>query len=96
MEMQYGAEDEVAARQEIMGRDDGIDMEKDHVVIERDGIIPSIAFSQKVHEQLIKPWQATVLVKLLGRMIDYEALVSRLDALWPNIGGFSVIIKKAT
>lgn len=74
-----------------MGRDDYIEIKKDDIVIERDGIIPSIAFSQKVHEQLIKPRQVTVVVKLLGRMIGYKAVVSRLEALWPNIGGFSVI-----
>ncbi|KDO40160.1 hypothetical protein CISIN_1g046738mg, partial [Citrus sinensis] len=44
-----------------------------------------------VHEQLIKRRQVTVVVKLLGRMVGYKAVVSRLEALWPNIGGFSVI-----
>lgn len=41
-----------------------------------------------MHEQLIKLWQSTVVEKLLGRMIGYKALVSRLVALWPNTGGF--------
>lgn len=45
-----------------------------------------------MHEQLIKPKQATVVVKLLGRMIGYKALTSRLETLWPNIGVFFYII----
>ncbi|XP_024038338.1 uncharacterized protein LOC127903112 [Citrus sinensis] len=64
---------------------------KEDVVIEQEGFLPSISFSQKVHEQLIKPWQSTVVVKLLGRMIGYKALCSRLEILWPNIGRYSVI-----
>lgn len=91
MESQYGAGDETSGRSDFVGMDDFIEIEKDDVLIERDGAIPSIAFSPKVHEQLIKPWQTTVVVKLLGRMIGYKAHVSRLETLWPNIGGFSVI-----
>lgn len=71
-----------------MGRDDYLEIETEDVIIERDDSIPSIVFSQKVHEQLIKLWQATVVMKLLGHMIGYKALASRLETLWPNIGGF--------
>ena len=74
-----------------MGRDDYLEIETEDVIIERDDSIPSIVFSQKVHEQLIKLWQATVVMKLLGHMIGYKALASRLETLWPNIGGFSII-----
>ncbi|KAH9696710.1 DUF4283 domain-containing protein [Citrus sinensis] len=46
---------------------------------------------EDVSMSLIKPWQSTVVVKLLGCMIGYKALCSRLEILWPNIGGYSVI-----
>ncbi|KAL9445616.1 hypothetical protein AB3S75_018585 [Citrus x aurantiifolia] len=91
MEQQRGMIDAEISREDFMGREKDIEVEKEDVVIEQDGYLPSISFSQKVHEQLIKPWQSTVVVKLLGRMIGYKALCSRLEILWPNIGGYSVI-----
>ncbi|KDO46110.1 hypothetical protein CISIN_1g043089mg, partial [Citrus sinensis] len=91
LESQYGVEGESIGRNEFVGREDYLDIEKEDVIIEGDGSIPSITFSQRVHEQLIKPRQATVVVKLLGRMIGYKALASRLETLWPNIGVFSII-----
>ncbi|KAL9416731.1 hypothetical protein AB3S75_039842 [Citrus x aurantiifolia] len=91
MEQQRGMIDAEIGREEFMGRENDIEIEKEDVVIEREGYLPSISFSQKVHEQLIKPLQSTVVVKLLGRMIGYKALCSRLEILWPNIGGYSVI-----
>ncbi|KAL9431996.1 hypothetical protein AB3S75_027078 [Citrus x aurantiifolia] len=93
MEQQRGVIDAEISREDFMGREKEKDIEikKDDVVIEREGYLPSISFSQKVHEQLIKPWQSTVVVKLLGRMIGYKALSSRLEILWPNIGGYFVI-----
>ncbi|ESR42059.1 hypothetical protein CICLE_v10013460mg, partial [Citrus x clementina] len=79
-------------RDKLMEQQRGvIDAEVDDVVIEREGFLPSISFSRKVHEQLIKPWQSTVVVKLLGRMIGYKALCSQLEILWPNSGRYSVI-----
>lgn len=85
MESQQGVGDGVAGRDEFVGTDDYIKIENDDVVIKSDDIFPSIAFSQKVHEQLIKPWQKTVVIKLLGRMIGYKTLVSKLEAVRPNI-----------
>ncbi|KAL9429498.1 hypothetical protein AB3S75_031327 [Citrus x aurantiifolia] len=90
-EQQRGVIDAEVGREEFMGRENDIEIEKEDVVIEREGFLPSISFSQKVHEQLIKPRQSTVVVQLLGRMIGYKALCSRLEILWPNIGGYSVI-----
>lgn len=53
--------------------------------------MPSISFSQKVHAQLVKPWQDAVIIKLLGRMIGYRALYNRLTSLWSMTQGFTVI-----
>lgn len=41
--------------------------------------------------QLIKPWQNTVVVKLLGRPIGYKFLCNRLESLWTITKGFKVI-----
>lgn len=41
--------------------------------------------------QLIKPWQNTVVVKLLGRPICYKVLCNRLESLCSITKGFKVI-----
>lgn len=41
--------------------------------------------------QLIKPWQNTVVVKLLGRPMGYKFLCNRLESLWTITKGFKVI-----
>ncbi|KAH9734566.1 DUF4283 domain-containing protein [Citrus sinensis] len=43
------------------------------------------------NEDVVIEREATVVVKLLGRMIGYKVFCSRLEILWPNIGGYSVI-----
>ncbi|KAH9646492.1 hypothetical protein KPL70_024891 [Citrus sinensis] len=78
MEQQKGVIDAEVGREEFMGKENDNEIENEDVVIEREGFLPSISFSQKVHEQLIKPWHSTVVVKLLGRMIGYKAFCSRL------------------
>ena len=66
-------------------------MSMDDAQIVRDGQIPSIFFSQKVYEQLVKPWHKTIVVKLLGRNIGYNALCSCLETLWSMSKGLSII-----
>lgn len=61
------------------------------MVIEREGFLPAISFSQKVHLQLVKPWESIVVMKLLGRSIGYKVLCNRLEALWNMSYDFSVI-----
>ena len=74
-----------------MGKDKDIDIDIRDVVIEREGFLPAISFSQKVHSQLVKPWESTVVVTLLGRSIGYKVLCNRLEALWNMSYDFSVI-----
>ena len=59
-----------------------IEISAEDVQIVKEGFMPSIFFSKKFHEQLIKPWQRTMVVKLLGRSIGYKALLSILEVLW--------------
>lgn len=56
---------------DLNGHDDDLIFDQEDVAIERADNLHSISFSLKVHAQLIKPWQHTVLVKLLGRHIGY-------------------------
>ena len=42
-------------------------MSFEDVKINQDGYIPSISFSKRVQDKLVKPWQNSVVVKLLGR-----------------------------
>ena len=61
---------------------DDLDVADEDVIIETDGCIPSVVFSQKMQEQLVRPWKNTVIVKLLGRSIGYRSLCTKLESLW--------------
>ncbi|KAL9450871.1 hypothetical protein AB3S75_012583 [Citrus x aurantiifolia] len=73
------------------GGEDDLDIADEDVIIETDGRIPSVVFSQKMQEQLIRPWKNTVIVKLLGRSIGYRSLCNKLESLWRAERGFTVI-----
>ncbi|KAH9666673.1 reverse transcriptase domain-containing protein [Citrus sinensis] len=70
---------------------DDIDIVDEDVIIEIDGCIPSVVFSQKMQEQLVRPWKNKVIVKLLGRSIGYRSLCTKLESLWRVEQGFTVI-----
>ncbi|KAH9762496.1 DUF4283 domain-containing protein [Citrus sinensis] len=84
-------ETQMELEEEFMGKEEDIDIDIGDVVIEMERFLPAISFSQKVHLQLVKPWQSTVVVKLLGRSIGYKVLCNRLEALWNMSHGFFVI-----
>ncbi|KAL9419379.1 hypothetical protein AB3S75_037193 [Citrus x aurantiifolia] len=77
--------------EELFGCDEDLDLNPEDVLFMNTESMPSITFSPKVHEQLIKPWQNTVVVKLLGRRIGYRALCNRLESLWSMTPGFNII-----
>ena len=56
-----------------------------------DGTMPTIQFSKRIHDKLTKPWQNSVVVKLLGRNIGYKVLCNRLKVMWHMIQDFSLI-----
>lgn len=76
---------------EMFGRDEDLDLNPEDVFFTNTEPMPSIAFSMKVREQLIKPWQNAVVVKLLGRHIGYQALCNRLESMWNVASGFNII-----
>ncbi|KAH9660249.1 DUF4283 domain-containing protein [Citrus sinensis] len=71
--------------------DEEWDSEPGDVSVGDDGAMPTIKFSQQIHEKLVKPWQNSVVVKLLGRNIGYKVLCNRLEVMWHMIPDFSII-----
>ncbi|GAY67930.1 hypothetical protein CUMW_260250 [Citrus unshiu] len=75
-------EEQQAIENELMGKDEELKFDIRDVIVEKKRILPSIFFSPKIHSHLVKPWQSTVVVKLLRRNIGHKVLCSRLEALW--------------
>ncbi|KAL4362111.1 hypothetical protein GQ457_04G026880 [Hibiscus cannabinus] len=57
-------------------------VKKSDYVMSREGVFPSIRFSEKVHEHIDYVLRQAIIVRLLGRNIGYKTLFSRLKALW--------------
>ncbi|XP_050229293.1 uncharacterized protein LOC126678439 [Mercurialis annua] len=53
--------------------------------------LKGINFSNRVKEELSKPWRKTVVVKLLGRPISFRNFCNRLESMWNFTQGFDVI-----
>ncbi|KAH1038326.1 hypothetical protein J1N35_040069 [Gossypium stocksii] len=64
--------------------DDGEDFELLDVDVMRSSVngIPSINFSKRVNQILIKDMEYTVVIKLLGRNIGYSTLQNKIYSLW--------------
>ena len=67
------------------------DLKPGYITLGDDGTMPTIKFSKQIQDKLIKPWQNSVVVKLLGRNIGYKVLCNRLKVMWHQIHDFSVI-----
>lgn len=66
------------------------DFELGDIIVGDDGTMPTIKFSKRIHDKLIKPWQNSMIVKLLGRNIGYNVLCNRMKVMWHKIQDFSV------
>lgn len=73
------------------GRKDDWELEEDDVTYREEESMPFIAFSSKVHERLVEPWENSVVVKTLGRNLGYRVLSSRLNMIWSSTTGFEII-----
>ncbi|KAE8702157.1 hypothetical protein F3Y22_tig00110500pilonHSYRG00187 [Hibiscus syriacus] len=71
--------------------DDEIVVLDEDYVIDKSGAFPTIKFSEKVHDQIDKNMRNVIIVRLLGRMIGYKALLNRIQALWKPIGEIQLI-----
>ncbi|KAH9777844.1 DUF4283 domain-containing protein [Citrus sinensis] len=67
------------------------EFEEGDVTENKDGTMPSITFSDRIHEKLCEPWKNSMIVKLLGRTIGYRTLCTRLNAMWKTTMTYSVI-----
>ena len=67
----------------IVGSNKGkkIVIEDDAYTISHEGDIPTIDFSSRVRDMLIKGMERTLLVKLLGKNIQYHDLMQRIQSL---------------
>ncbi|TYI23954.1 hypothetical protein ES332_A06G201000v1 [Gossypium tomentosum] len=65
-----------------------VSMEEDFALMDGDVItkmvdgVPSITFLNHVHEYIEHRMTRTIIVKLLGRRIGFNALLSRVSLLW--------------
>ncbi|KAE8710075.1 hypothetical protein F3Y22_tig00110328pilonHSYRG01226 [Hibiscus syriacus] len=71
--------------------DDEIVVFEEDYVIDKLCVFPTIRFSEKVHDQIDKNMRNVIIVRLLGRMIGYKALLNRIKALWKPIGEIQLI-----
>ncbi|KAL9419862.1 hypothetical protein AB3S75_037595 [Citrus x aurantiifolia] len=71
--------------------DDDWDFEPGDVMVSSDGAMPTIDFSERIQEKLIKPWQNSIVVKLLGKNIGYRVLYTRLKSRWKRNRELSVV-----
>ncbi|KAL4342583.1 hypothetical protein GQ457_08G036530 [Hibiscus cannabinus] len=63
----------------------------DDVLMDRSGAIPSIQFSNHVHDQVDHNMRNAIIVRLLGRSIGYRSLFSHIQILWKPIGELQLI-----
>lgn len=53
--------------------------------------MPYIAFSSRIHDCLVEPWEHSVVVKTLGRNLGHRVRVSRLNKVWSSTTRFDII-----
>ncbi|KAL4379850.1 hypothetical protein GQ457_02G019350 [Hibiscus cannabinus] len=70
---------------------DNITVLEEDVIIDRSGKIPTICFSNRVHDQIDLTMRIVLVVRLLGRSIGFKTLWSRIQALWKPLGEMHLI-----
>ncbi|XP_050217898.1 uncharacterized protein LOC126668761 [Mercurialis annua] len=75
----------------LTGAYEDFEVNPDDVLVFKNESTPSIAFSDRVQEELSKQWKTTVVVKLLGRPIGYRNLCNLLESMWNFTQVFDVI-----
>ncbi|KAL4281503.1 hypothetical protein GQ457_03G006040 [Hibiscus cannabinus] len=64
--------------------------DEDVQISSSDGTL-EINFSARLHVLVDEKWSKSVIVRLLGRFIDYTALLNRIRALWNPCGEIVMI-----
>ncbi|KAL4341873.1 hypothetical protein GQ457_08G009200 [Hibiscus cannabinus] len=60
-------------------------------LVDVSGAFPKIQFSEKVHDQIDLSMRNVIIVRLLGKVIGYGALLNRLHVLWRPTGEIQLI-----
>ncbi|KAL4304455.1 hypothetical protein GQ457_10G010860 [Hibiscus cannabinus] len=60
-------------------------------LVDDSGAFPRIQFSEKVHDQIDQSMRNVIIVRLLGKVIGFGALLNRLHALWRPVGEIQLI-----
>lgn len=68
-----------------------IDIEESDIVVQQGNSGPTIELSLAFKDKLHKPWEKSVVVKLLGRSVGYHALCVCLNMLWLLTKAYRVI-----
>ncbi|XP_052299741.1 uncharacterized protein LOC107177420 [Citrus sinensis] len=74
-----------------LGRQDDWELEEEDVTFREEEPMPYIAFSSRIHDRLVEPWEHFVVVKTLGRNLGYRALSFRLNKVWSSTTSFDII-----
>ncbi|KAL4334407.1 hypothetical protein GQ457_07G010750 [Hibiscus cannabinus] len=61
------------------------------IITDCTGKVPSIQFSNRIHDQIDNNLSNGIIVRLLGQAIGYRALVNRVTALWKPICSLHII-----
>ncbi|KAL4291217.1 hypothetical protein GQ457_14G013430 [Hibiscus cannabinus] len=64
---------------------------EDDVILNRKEKIPSIQFSNRVHDQVDRSMRNAIIVRLFGRTVGFKTLWSRIHALWKPVGELQLI-----
>ncbi|PPS17624.1 hypothetical protein GOBAR_AA02950 [Gossypium barbadense] len=73
------------------GRDNNFDFLEGNVSTDMVDGMPSIAFSERIKNILFKEMDLTIVLKLLGRNIGYNALHNRILSLWKPVKSFHLM-----
>ncbi|GMI74430.1 hypothetical protein HRI_001112300 [Hibiscus trionum] len=68
-----------------------VDLLKEDVTVDLEGVLPKINFSERVHESIDAKLSCSVIVRLLGKAIGYRALLNRVRALWVPVGKMELV-----
>ena len=61
------------------------------VVAEENGGVPRVQFDKVVLEKLSLPWKEALVIKLLGRTLNYHVMKDKLKNLWRLKAGYDVM-----
>ncbi|KAL4361894.1 hypothetical protein GQ457_04G017540 [Hibiscus cannabinus] len=68
-----------------------VEMQEEDVQLSSMDGTPAIVFSERIHDRVDAKLANSVIVRLLGRMIGYNALLNRINSLWNPSGEIALM-----